>query len=72
MKDQKSLAREALKLPPGQRAELAEELLKSLDQPDREIDLLWKKESESRIEAYEKGKVDAASVEEVISRYKFR
>lgn len=31
--------------------------VKSLDKPNHEIDELWKKEAESRIDAYDEGKL---------------
>lgn len=64
---------EALSLPPKSRAKLAERLLKSLDDPrQREIDQLWAKEAEDRIEAYEKGKLKAIPGAEVFRRPKPR
>jgi hypothetical protein len=44
--------------------------LKSLDEPDAEIDKLWKQESEARIDAYEKGQLKSVSAAEVFSKYK--
>jgi putative addiction module component (TIGR02574 family) len=64
---------EVLSLPPKSRAKLAEKLLKSLDDPrQREIDQLWAKEAEDRIEAYEKGKLKAIPGTEVFRRLKPR
>ena len=53
------ILKEALTLKPAQKAELIEKLLSSLDKPDKEIDELWAKEAESRIDAYERGKIKA-------------
>jgi len=36
-----------------------DKLIKSLGEPDEAIDELWKKESEGRIDAYEKGKLSS-------------
>ena len=57
---------EALSLPPGERAEIAERLLSSLDIPDRQrIDALWAGEAEGRLDAYERDEIKAISAEHV-------
>ncbi len=66
----KKILKEALTLKPSQKAELIDKLLSSLDQPDREIDELWAKEAESRIDAYERGKIKAVALEKVLEKYK--
>lgn len=66
----KNVLKEALSLNPANKAELVDKLLYSLDKPDKEIDALWIKEVESRIDAYEKGKLKAISLEEVLNKYK--
>ena len=44
----------AIHLPPVERAELVEQILSSFDFPSRhEIDSLWAKEAEDRIDAYD-------------------
>lgn len=60
----------ALTLRPEQKAELVDKLLSSLDGPDKEIDELWAKEAESRIDAYEQGKIKAVALEKVLEKYK--
>ena len=60
------ILKEALTLKPLQKAELVDKLLSSLDKPDEEIDELWAKEAESRIDDYEKGKIKAVSMEKVL------
>ena len=58
-------------LPPRSRARLAESLLASLDDPrQKELDALWAEEAESRIEAYEAGKLRAISGREVFRTLK--
>ena len=42
----------------------------SLDTQDSKIDAVWKKEADSRVEAYEKGKIEAKSAEEVFAKYR--
>lgn len=66
----KKIAGNALSLPVTQRVELVELLLASLDSPDKAIDKLWAKEAESRIDAFEAGKLKSLSLEKVLSKYK--
>lgn len=46
------ILKEAITLPPSERAFLVDKLISSLDERDNEIDALWAKEAESRIDAY--------------------
>lgn len=64
-----NLLKDALALEAPKRAELVDELLASLDQPDKEIDALWAEEAESRIDAYDRGEIESVSVHEVMARY---
>jgi len=66
----KKNAGNALSLPVTQRVELVELLLASLDSPDKAIDKLWTKEAESRIDAFEAGKLKSISLNKVLSKYK--
>ncbi len=59
------ILRVALTLKPEQKAELVDKLLSSLDKPDKEIDELWAKEAESRIDVYEQRKIKAVPLEKV-------
>jgi len=70
MTKKEKLLKEALVLPVQEKSELIEQLIKSLDKPDPEIDELWKKEAESRIDAYDEGKLTSVTVQEAISKYK--
>jgi len=60
----------ALTLKPAQKAELIDKLLSSLDVPDKEIDELWAKEAEDRLDAYEQGKIKAVGLEKVLEKYR--
>ncbi len=63
----------ALSLSPIERAELIESLITSFDFPSRKvIDELWGKEAESRIDAYERGEIEAVSAKEVFDRIENR
>jgi putative addiction module component (TIGR02574 family) len=62
--------KEALALKPAEKAELIDKLISSLDKPDSELEDLWAKEAESRIDAYEQGAIKAVTLERVLERYK--
>ena len=62
--------KEALTLKPSEKAQLIDKLISSLDKPDREIDKLWAKEAEDRIDAYDQGKLKAVSLEKVLQKYR--
>ena len=66
----KDIIEKALSLNPLEKADLVDRLLSSLDQPDQAITELWAKEAESRLDAYEAGKLKAVSLEKVLSKYK--
>ena len=66
-KDQ--LLSQALKMNPSDRAEIADRILQSLDKPDKEIDKLWKKEAEDRIDAFETEDIQTVTVHEIITKY---
>jgi len=61
------LLKDALTLPLKDRATLVDDILASLDQPDEQIDSLWRKEIDDRIAAYHAGKIRAVPIEEVLS-----
>ena len=55
--------------PPVERAELIEELFRSFDRGGQQhIDTKWAVEAESRIDAFEQGKISASGIEEVFKR----
>ncbi|HUT35977.1 MAG TPA: addiction module protein [Planctomycetota bacterium] len=59
---------EALALPPEERAELAERLWSSLDAASqRRIDELWAEEVEARLDAYDRGEIEAIPAEKAIA-----
>ena len=60
---------DALILSPIERAELIDELLRSFDPPeDGAVADSWKAEAESRIDAYEAGRLSADSAAAVFAR----
>jgi len=65
----KHIFEEALGLPANEKALLAEQLLASLDlSSSKSIDEMWARESENRIDAYERGEVKAISAKEVFEK----
>jgi putative addiction module component (TIGR02574 family) len=62
--------KEALSLKPSEKAELIDKLISTLDKSDKEIDELWAKEAEDRIDAYDQGKIKAISLEKVLQKYR--
>jgi putative addiction module component (TIGR02574 family) len=56
---------EALSLKPQERYMIIENLVKSLSQPNTEIDQLWIEESTKRVEAIKKGTLKTVSYEDV-------
>jgi putative addiction module component (TIGR02574 family) len=60
------ILREALGLPPIDRAELVEQILASFEFPARQdIDAAWAQEAEDRIGAYERGELGSSPAGEV-------
>ena len=69
----KELAAEALELPLTERADLATQLLHSLeDISEQDTDALWAEEAELRYSEYKAGKVKATPAEEVFARLRSR
>jgi putative addiction module component (TIGR02574 family) len=62
----KQVLADALELPPVERAELVEEILSSFDFPlRREIDALWAREAEDRLDAHARGDLKTQSAGDV-------
>lgn len=61
---------QALELSASERANVAEKLLFSLDKPDAKIDVLWAREADSRVEAYNKGEIEGIPAEKVFAKYR--
>jgi L-aminopeptidase/D-esterase-like protein len=67
--DQAILEHEAMRLPPAQRALLADALLASLDdEAAREVESAWATEAEERLAAYQRGEVGASDGTAVLGR----
>jgi putative addiction module component (TIGR02574 family) len=59
------LLADALQLPFSERAQLAERLFSSLGISQDELDRLWAEEADSRIDAYEDGRIKTLSSRQV-------
>lgn len=68
--EQSEIVKQALSLPSGKKLELIDKLIASLDKPDEDIEKLWAKEAENRIDAYERGEMKSVSLEEVLEKYR--
>ena len=61
------ILRQALALPLEERAELIDRLLATFDAPpEAAMDQLWTNEAHDRLDAYDRGELDAVSAEEVL------
>ena len=65
-----NILKETSALRPSEKAQLIDKLISTLDKPDKEIDELWAKEAEDRIDAYDQGKLKAVSLEKVLQKYR--
>ena len=67
------IIKDALSLPPGERAMLADHLLESLDAPNqKEIDAAWAEEAKRRMRELDEGKVESLDGELVMERLRAR
>ncbi len=67
-----SIVDQALSFSSQDRIAVAEMLLSSLDSPDPAIDAVWKGEVEERVDAYERGELEAISAKQVFSEYEMQ
>ncbi len=61
----KEILKQALKLKPEERFTVVEGLLKSLDEPDKQLDEIWAEEAEKRLKAYREGRLEGIPMEEI-------
>ena len=64
----KQLIDEAISLPVEERALVVDSLLRSLNQPESEIDKIWAKEAKRRLDELMSGRVKAIPGEEVFGK----
>lgn len=65
MENSESLLKKAILLKPQDRFLLIDELIRSLDEPNREIDAIWAEEAEKRLKAHRRGKTIGIPYEDV-------
>ena len=65
----KALSEEARKLSPEERIALIEDLQRSLDPIDPEIERAWAEEARDRLAAYLRGEMEARPFEEILRKY---
>lgn len=65
METGKSLLKKALLLKPRDRFLLVDGLVRSLDEPNKEIDAIWAEEAEKRLRAHREGKTKGVPFEDV-------
>ena len=65
METSESLFKKALLLKPQERFLLIDGLVRSLDEPDKEIDEIWAEEAEKRLIAHREGKTQGVPFEDV-------
>ena len=61
----KDVLEQALKLKPDERFMVVEGLMKSLDEPDSSLDVIWANEAEKRLNAYRAGNLEGIPMEEI-------
>ena len=61
----KEIIGQALKFKPEERFMIVEELLKSIDEPDQNIDEVWAEEAEKRLKAYREGFLEGIPMEKI-------
>lgn len=61
----KQVLEKALKLNLQERFLVVEGLLRSLDEPDQELDAIWAEEAEKRLRAYRDGRLKGTPLEEI-------
>ena len=70
MQNTNSILTQALDLSAVDRADIAEKLLLSLENPDPAIDKVWAREADVRIEAYNRGEIETVSAKSVFDKYR--
>ncbi|MFO1432120.1 MAG: addiction module protein [Candidatus Competibacteraceae bacterium] len=66
----KEILEQALQLKPEERFILVESILKSLDEPDYDLDAIWIEEAEKRLKAYRAGELEGIPMEKIFKEEK--
>jgi putative addiction module component (TIGR02574 family) len=64
----KEIIESALKLSPPEKLFIVESILKSLDEPNKEIESIWLEEAEKRLKAYREGKLEGIPMEDIFKK----
>jgi len=64
----KEIIESALKLSPPEKLFIVESILKSLDEPNKEIESIWLEEAERRLKAYREGKLEGIPMEDIFKK----
>lgn len=67
---QKNIVDDALALSTNERVALVERLLESLDAPNDEVNAIWSKEADKRVQAYETNQIGSKPASVVLQKYK--
>ena len=65
METTESLLKKALRLKPQDRFLLIDGLIRSLDEPNNELDTIWAEEAEKRLRAHREGKTQGVPFKDV-------
>ena len=65
----KEIIENALKLSPQEKLLIVDSILRSLDEPDKEIEEIWLEESEKRLKLFREGKLKGIPFEQLISEW---
>ncbi len=57
-------------LPDREKLQLVDNILEQLDRPDPEIDKVWTEEAKRRWQAYQEGRIETVSYDEMMSKYR--
>jgi len=66
------LAEKIKSLPDSEKIQLVDSILIQLDKPDPEIDRIWADEARKRWQAYKIGKLETASYDQIMNKYRNR
>ena len=61
----KEIIKNAMKLSPQEKLLVVDSILKSLDEPDKEIEKIWLEESERRLLLFRQGKLKGIPLEDI-------
>jgi putative addiction module component (TIGR02574 family) len=64
----KEIIESALKLSPPEKLLIVESILRSLDEPNKEIENIWIEEAERRLKAYRDGKLEGIPMEDIFKK----